>query len=186
MELNDLKGNIIGIIAMEMQNEEDFKDKKVSEIIKFKLESSLKMVGLAKEIESKAFSDLSSREKSKVILASKLNDEVIVLKYFSKGLISKDIEDFKRLFKKLVSYNKKIILIDNNLNLFLNCVDNIYIISENEIIYETKDIYDPTLYLNMDAPGIVDFTYLSEDEGIHIDEYKELDELIKAIYRIKS
>ena len=186
MELNDLKGNIIGIIAMETQTKDDFKDTKVSEIIKYKLDASLKMVGLSNKIKDLKFSDLSSREKNKVILASKLNDEVIVLKYFSKGLISKDIEDFKRLFKKLVSYNKKIILIDNNLNLFINCVDNIYIISENEIIYENKDIYDPTLYLNADAPGIVDFTYLSEDEGIHIDEYKELDELIKAIYRIKS
>ena len=186
MDLNKLEGNIIGILSTDKLLKNDYKNKKVKDIIPYKFEQSLKMVGLKEEIANVIYEELSSREKSKVILASKLNEKIIVLENFSKGLIKKDFDNFKRLFKRLTNYNKKIILIDNNLELFLNCVDSIYIIDNDKIAYKTDNIFDPTIYLNSDSPKIVEFTYLSEDEGIHIDEYKELDELIKAIYRIKS
>ena len=74
---------------------------------------------------------------------------------------------------------------DINSNLFFNLVDKVYVLS-NEIVYETSDMFDKTLSKYMDLPKIVEFTNKSENKGIKINHYKELDELFKAIYRIKS
>ena len=75
---------------------------------------SLKMVKLDETILDKKFSDLSSNYQNKVILASKLHDKEIVLVNFSRGLLKKEISYFKSLFRKVVSYNRRIILIDKN------------------------------------------------------------------------
>ena len=185
MELENLEGKIIGVITNENQVE-DFSNKKVNEIILFKVDDSLKMVGLPIDLKNKIYDDLSSRDKSKVLLASKLNNKCIILRDFSKGLIKKDIEIFKILFKKIASYDKKIILIDHNLELFINCVDKIYNIENDEIVYSTNNIFDKKLYSHIDMPQIVKFIFKCKEFGINLDEYNELDELIKAIYRIKS
>ena len=72
------------------------------------------------------------------------------------------------------------------MDLFLNCVDRIYVINEDEIKYETIDIFDKTLGLYADYPKIVEFYFKGIDLGVRLDQYTELDELLKAIYRIKS
>lgn len=185
MELSSLNGNIIGVIADNYRSE-DFKDTLVSEIIVKKVADSLKMVKLDDSVLSKRFSDLSSRNKEKVILASKLHDKEIVLINFSNGLIKSDLDYFKTLFKKITSYNRKVILIDKNTELFLNCVDRIYVLEKDAIKYETVDIFDKILELYVDLPKIVDFTIKCEKMGVRLDHYTELDELMKAIYRIKS
>ena len=53
-------------------------------------------------------------------------------------------------------------------------------------MYETGDMFDKALGEYIDLPKIVEFTNKSENKGIKINHYKELDELLKAIYRIKS
>lgn len=185
MELSTLEGNIIGIVSRE-NNNPDYEEKLVSEIIINKLEDSLKMVNLDPSIADKKFSDLSSMDKNKIILASQLQQDKIILYDFSKGMLKKDLSFFKRLFKKIVTYGKKIYLYSKDAELFINCVDNIYILNEDEIVFKTNDIFDPTLYIEMETPGIVRFIYKCEDLGIHLDEYTDINELIKAIYRIKS
>ena len=74
---------------------------------------------------------------------------------------------------------------DINSNLFFNLVDKVYVLNK-EIVYETSDMFDKTLSKYIDLPKIVEFTNKSENKGIKINHYKELDELLKAIYRIKS
>ncbi len=186
MELSKLKGSIIGIVSGEKKDYKDLAEKKVNEIIKIQLDKSLKMVGLEPDISAHLFKDLTDKDKNKVILASKLQEREIVLYDFSKGMIKKELETFKRLFKKLTSFNKRIILYSSDSELFLNCVDNIYLINNEEIMYETDNIFDSTIYLDADKPRIVEFIYKCEDLGIHLNEYKDLNELIKAIFRIKS
>ena len=185
MELTSLKGNIIGVISKQYQTD-NFDGKKVKDLITNKVHESLKMVKLDETYLEEHFENLSNRNKNKVILATKLHDKTIILINFSKGLVKKDIEYFKALFKKISRYNKKIILIDNNLDLFLNLVVRIYVIDNDEIKYETLNLYDKTLKLYADLPPIVNFTYKCFDEGVRLDYYSELDELLKAIYRIKS
>ena len=119
-------------------------------------------------------------------MASKLHDKEIVLVNFSRGLLKKEISYFKSLFRKVVSYNRRIILIDKNAELFLNCVDRIYVINNDTVKYDTIDIFDKILELYIDPPQIVEFSNRCEKMGIRLDHYTELDELLKAIYRIKA
>ena len=185
MELNSLKGKIIGVIS-DIKDTNDYQGKKVKDIITKKVEESFRMVKMDTSILDIEFDALGSRDKNRVILASKLLDDDIVLVNFSKGLLKKDIDYFKKLFKKIVEYNRRIILIDKNPEIFLDCVDNIYVIKNDKIIYHTEDIYDVQLELYSDTPMLVKFTLQSLKLGVRIQHYKELDELLKAIYRIKS
>lgn len=185
MDLKKLNGSIIGVISNDYQ-EENYSNKKIREIINKKPEESLKMVGLSSEFLDKNFAELSIRNKNKIILASKLHDEVIVLINFSKGMLKKDLDFFKKLLKKIVSYNKRIILVDKNSEMFLNCVDKLYVINNSNIIYEAINLFDTKLKDYIDIPKITEFINVTLDKGIRINEYTELDELLKAIYRIKS
>lgn len=182
MEL-ELKGNIIGVISSDF-NESNFNGK-VKDIILKKASDALKMVGLDESYLELDFEDLSQRNKSKVILASKLQNKEILLVNFSKGLTSKDIEFFKKLFKKIVSYGRKIILVDKNSNMFFNCVDNLYVINK-KIVLETNDLFNEELNKYIDVPKLVELTNKSLDLGVNINHYKEIDDLLKAIYRVKS
>lgn len=181
----ELDGKIIGIISNDYE-EENFDGQKVIDIITYKTNEALKMVRLDESIKNELFDNLSSRDKNKVILARHLHDKEIRLVNFSKGMIKKDLEYFSTLFKRIASYNRKIILIDKNTEMFLNCVDHIYIIEDEKIVYETKNIFDNILSKYVDVPKIVEFINTSSKNGIRLDYYKELDELLKAIYRVKS
>lgn len=179
----ELKGSIIGIVSNDYI--EDELKGMVKDIVLKKSSDALKMVGLDDSYLDKDFMDLSDRDKNKIILASKLQNKEIKLINFSKGLTNKDIEFFKKLFKKIVSYGRKIILVDKNSNMFMNCVDNLYVINK-EIILETDDLYNEELKKYIDVPSIVEFTHKSLENGIKLNHYNDLDDLLKAIYRIKS
>ena len=185
MELSSLNGKIIGVIG-DIEDKENYSGKKVKDIITKKVPESFRMVKMDTKILDIDFDSLGSRDKNRVILASKLLDDDIVLVNFSKGLLKKDIDYYKKLFKKITEYNRRIILVDKNPELFLDCVDNIYVIENDKIIYHTEDIYDVQLELYTDLPMLVKFTLQSLKLGVRIQHYKELDELLKAIYRIKS
>lgn len=184
MELEKLKGNIIGVISDDYGLLK-YQGLMVKNIVKKRSLDALKMAGLTPEYMDKLFDKLSYRDKNKVILASKLQDKVIILNNFSKGLTSKDIEHYKKLFKRIVIYNRKIILIDKNSEMFINLVDKFYVINK-DIVYETDDIFDNNLSKYIELPEIVKFNNKSNDLGVKINHYKELDDLLKAIYRIKS
>lgn len=179
----ELKGSIIGIVSNDYI--EDELKGMVKDIVVKKSSDALKMVGLDDSYLDKDFSDLSDRDKNKIILASKLQNKEIKLINFSKGLTNKDMEFFKKLFKKIVSYGRKIILVDKNSNMFMNCVDNLYVINK-EIVLETDDLYNEKLKKYIDVPSIVEFTHKSLENGIKLNHYNDLDDLLKAIYRIKS
>ncbi len=179
----ELKGSIIGIVSNDYI--EDELKGTVKDIVIKKSSDALKMVGFDDSYLDKDFMDLSDRDKNKIILASKLQNKEIKLINFSKGLTNKDIDFFKKLFKKIVSYGRKIILVDKNSNMFMNCVDNLYVINK-EIILETDDLYNEELKKYIDVPSIVEFTHKSLENGIKLNHYNDLDDLLKAIYRIKS
>ncbi len=185
MELSVFKGNIVGVIG-DKYNKDDYKDEIVRNIIMKKAIESLKMVKLDESVLDARFSDLSASAKSKVILASKLHDKEIVLHDFSEYMTYKEMDYFKSLFKKISTYNRRIILFDKNMEMFLNCVDKIYVVNNGEVKYETDNIFDKVLELYGDVPKIVRFIFECERKGVRLDYYTQLDELLKAIYRIKS
>lgn len=178
-----LKGNVIGVISDDFK-ESEYKGK-VSDIVLRKSNDALKMVGLSSEYLDKDYNELGTSDKNKVILASKLQDKEILLINFSKGLTKKEIEFYKKLFKKISSYGRKIILVDKNSEMFINCVDKLYVINK-DIVLESNDCFNKDLEEYIDLPKIVEFYYSSDKMGISINQYQEIDELLKAIYRIKS
>lgn len=185
MELINLSGDIIGVVSAS-ELEDNYDGKLVKEVITKKPADALKMVKLEEKVLDIDFSELSIRDKNKVILASKLQDSVIKLVNFSKGMTKKDLDYFKKLFKKIATYNRRIILVDKNSEMFLDCAQVIYVVKDNDIVLETRDIYDKELSSYIDVPKIVEFTRVSESHGVKINQYRDLDELLKAIYRIKS
>lgn len=185
MELEKLEGKIIGVISKDY-NENNFSNLQVKEIILKRSEDALKMVGLSSDILAKKYDELSSVEKSKVRIASKLQEKNIVLYNITKGLVKKDIDYLKRLFKKISSYNRKIILVDKNSYLFLDLIDTFYVIQNNDIVYKSNDIFDLELSKYMSMPQLVRFINDCANKKININHYQDFDELLKAIYRIKS
>ena len=184
MEINTLPGTIIGLIG-NFNLKDDYNNMKIKDILGEKSDKALKIVNLTID-ENTLFNDLATDDKNKVILAKKLNDEVIILNDFTKGFNHRERLFYKNLLKKISTYNRKIILISNDIDFFIKLVDHIYVIENNNIIYETENIFEDKLYEYVDKPKIIEFVSLAKDKGINIDYYEEFNDLLKAIYRLKS
>lgn len=185
MELTNLEGKIIGVIG-KISDNSNYDNLIVKDIIGEKYEGALKVVGCDISNSDKVFKTLPMKEQKKVLLASKLSEEVIILNNFSKGLIYKDLIYFKNLLKKISNYNRKIILIGNDLNFLFNLIDYLYIIENEKIIYATTDLKDEKLYDYIDRVPIIEFVYLAKQKGIKLDYYLDFFDLLKAIYRLKQ
>jgi len=148
------------------------------------INKALVMVELDESVLNKNVSDLTLSELFKVDLITKLDRDVIIIGNLSKNLIYKDIEFIKKLLLKLNNeYNKKIVIIDENINVFMNVVKYIYVMKNKEIIYSTNNFYDDELYRYVKMPKIVEFIkYVNKNEK-RIDETLEIYELIKDIFR---
>ncbi|MBE6140794.1 MAG: hypothetical protein E7172_04595 [Firmicutes bacterium] len=185
MDLNELKGNIIGVV-MNYQDKDNWQDKKINQIITTKLEDSLKMVNLNNLDTNIKYQNLSLKEQNQIKLASQLNNETIILNNFFQTFPLKEKINFKKLLKKISQYNKKIIIVSNNSEDFLNFVDKVYVINKEKIIFETNNLYDLGLYKYIKMPQIVEFVDLVRSKNVKIDDYFEIDELLKAVFRLKS
>ena len=170
MELSTLNGNIIGIITSDIAKE-NYNGKKVQDMITLKTNEALKMVGLTPDYLTKNFEELSSNDQNKVILASKLNENVIILNDFTKGMLNKELLYFKNLLKKISTYK---------------LVDHVYVINEEQIIYETTDLTSEELYEYVDKPNLLKFVDLTQEKGINLPYYLEFNDLLKAVYRLKN
>ena len=184
MEINTLPGTIIGLIG-NFNLKDDYNNMKIKDILSEKSDKALKIVNLTID-ENTLFDNLATDDKNKVILAKKLNDEVIILNDFTKGFNHRERLFYKNLLKKISTYNRKIILISNDIDFFIKLVDHIYVIENNNIVYETENIFEDKLYEYVDKPKIIEFVSLAKDKGINIDYYDEFNDLLKAIYRLKS
>ena len=184
MEINTLPGTIIGLIG-NFNLKDDYNNMKIKDILSEKSDKALKIVNLTID-ENTLFDNLATDDKNKVILAKKLNDEVIILNDFTKGFNHRERLFYKNLLKKISTYNRKIILISNDIDFFIKLVDHIYVIENDNVIYETENIFEDKLYEYVDKPKIIEFVSLAKDKGINIDYYDEFNDLLKAIYRLKS
>jgi len=154
-----------------------------------KAKNALKMVMLTENYLEKKVEDLSETEIKKIILANALikNKEYIVLDYFEKGITYKERESFKRLFRKLSNeYQKSIILFTNDITFLWDIADEIIYVDNKEVINTfTKDKYFELAKL-VDQPEIVKFIELMRSQNINVENYKNVLDLLKAIYRIKG
>ncbi|MBE6156705.1 MAG: hypothetical protein E7161_03055 [Firmicutes bacterium] len=184
MEIKDILKDvkIVGIVSNYQTNlkiEGKVKDLKIKNI-----SSALKMVGLGVNSLEKSISDLSISELWKLELASKLDNDVIIIGDIYNSLIYKDREYMKKLFVKLSNdYQKKIVIIDNNINSFIGVVKKIFVIRDKKIVYETGNFFDQELYKYVKMPKIIDFIKYVNRDNNRLEKTTDIYELIKDIYR---
>ena len=154
-----------------------------------KASSSLKMVLINDSILTKESSECSVGELKRISLAKALieNKEYLVFDYFEKELTQKELEYFKRLWKKLTSeYNKTIIIFTNDIKTIWSVAEELIIVDKYKVINTiSKENYDQ-LMANLDKPPIYEFIDLMRNKGMSIENYRDPKDLLKAIYRIKE
>lgn len=174
-KLLTLDFNILGVVIPLVKVPEISKEN-----LNFKKKNTLKMV-LLNKIPNK----LSTADISKLQLATQINEEVICLFDFSKGLNFKELNYFKRLFKDMTKkYNKKIILVSRDVDFLAQFADT-FAIYQHKIVYYTKDIFDDALYKYIDMPKIVKFIKYANLKNANLTSTVDINELIKDIYRRK-
>lgn len=199
MELNELikKEKINALFDFDIQNKERIKisSKKVEDYIlnitncsEERVISSFKMVHLDTNILKQSLDTLSLGELKKLELALNLieNKEQIVLFRFDACFMEKELDYFKKLFKKLVSkYHKTIVLIDSNLTFLLGLVDRIVVCTDKQQIkvFSKDDLFSDELARYLKVPAIISFNKYVNKNKKFIGKYTDIKELIKAIYR---
>ena len=166
----------------------DYINNKFNTISDVKIEEAYKICLLTDKDLDKSLNVLSSSEIEKVELMIKLleNREVIILSDFDINFLNKELNYFKILFKKMVTkYNKTIVLITNKLDKIMDIVDFILVVEDKKVILEVsaKDIYYDKIYDTIDTPDIIEFVKMIRKKHVKMDEYIDIKELIKAIYR---
>lgn len=149
---------------------------------------ALKLVNLSPNIIERNPNTLSSIEKSKLSLACALlsNPSLLVLDNIEFGMNYGEVKDLKKLLIKLKTrYKKTIIVFTNDINFQFGLVDNYLVINKGKICLEgsKNDFYNEKLYNYCNKPLIVEFIQYANKKGHHIEEYTDLKELIKGIYR---
>lgn len=196
---NKEKGAIYGLmgninLSTNNKNISIINDYKFLETVKEHLNSvkdknALKMVMLDESALKKQANELSSSELKKVSFAKSLisNKEILVFDYFEKGLNHAEKENYKRLWKKLAEdFNKTILLYTNDLEFLWGIASSIIYVDKDNAIntYEKKDYFK--LLDIVDKPSISEFIESLRAKGIKIDDYKNEQDLLKAIYRLKA
>lgn len=154
-----------------------------------KAKTSLQMVMLNETNLNKKVEELSESDIKKINLASSLisNKDYLILDYFDIGLNHKEKENFKRLFRKLASdYHKTILLFTNDYTFLWDIAESIIIVDNNEVIntISKSNYFDIIKYIN--KPEICQMLDLIRAKNIKIDNYKNVLDLLKAIYRLKG
>ncbi|MCI9280853.1 MAG: hypothetical protein HFI49_01140 [Bacilli bacterium] len=151
--------------------------------------NALKLVMLDDSILNKKGTELSNGEIKAVSLAKELiaNREIIVLDYFEKELNNREKENYKRLLKKLSKdFNKTIIIYTNDLTFLWDlCEEIMYVDNDNVINTYQKNDYFKLVEL-VDKPIISNFIEKIRAKGIKIEDYKDIKDLLKGVYRIKE
>ena len=154
-----------------------------------KAASSLKMVLLDENVMKKNARDLSIGELKKVSLAKALIDgkDYLVLDYFDKSFNHKEIDYFIRLIKRMTNdYQKTVILFTNDITVLWNNIKELLIVDEYFVINTIpKEKYFEFID-KLNEPEIVRFTRLMKELGLNIENYKNTQDLLKAIYRLKE
>ncbi len=154
-----------------------------------KAESSLKMVLLDESYIDKKANDLSIGELKKVSLAKALIDakDYLVLDYFDKNFNHKEIDYFIRLMKRMTSdYQKTVILFTNDITVLWNNIKELLIVDEYFVINTIpKEKYFEFID-KVNEPEIIRFIKLMKELGLNIENYKNTQDLLKAIYRLKE
>lgn len=149
---------------------------------------SLKLVGLDSSYIDANPNDLSFIEQKKVIFANTIsyNPNVLIIDGYDNGMNYKEKDILKKMLRLLkVRYNKTIIIISNNIEFIMDLVDNYIVINNGLCVLNgnKNEFYNDELYKYVEMPKIIEFIKYVRDMGHCIEEYVDIKELIKGIYR---
>lgn len=154
-----------------------------------KIVSSLKMVMYSENINL-SIKELSLVNRKKIQLAYSLlkKDKVIFLDNFEKGMNNKEKIYFKKLFKKLKTYEITLIVCTNDLSFMIDNVDRVCLVKNDIVmkILEKNNWYNDELSKYTSIPKIIQFVKYCNKFGILLDNYTDCKELMKAIFRVMS
>lgn len=177
-ELKKLDFKIMGVITNNYVIP-NYQNVNLDSLINYKIEDTKKITLV--DIENT--NNLSTKNISKLQLASNINEKIILLYDFSKGLNQKEINYYKLLFKKMTDkYAKRIILFSKDIN-FLSTLCDTFVVYDKKMIYKTNNVFDDKLYNYVDMPNIVKFIKYANKKGAELSETIDINELIKDIYR---
>lgn len=153
-----------------------------------KILEALKIVNLSEDYLLRKSNDLSNTEYNKLRLANDLinNEKIIILDYFDKGLCYKEKEYFKRLFRKLAkNYGINFYIKTNDFSFCIDLVDEYLVFDNNRIVKKIlkKEAFKEKAYLYYDKHTLVDFVLKSRKYNHLLDDYTDIKDVLKAIYR---
>ena len=156
--------------------------------IEDKISNALKMADLDISYLYKDINTFSNVEYKLAVLSLTLfiNPKVILLDNFEKNMSYDKINYLKKLLSKLNKmYNKNIIIFSNNIDIYLNIIKKVLIIDKGNIVFSgtNKDLYNDKIYKYIDMPDIIKCIKYLNKKNHNFDEYIDIKELLKAIYR---
>ena len=153
-----------------------------------RIKDSLKMVGLDDSYLMRNPNELSTTEQKKLTFATALsyNPDFLIFEYYEKVFSFKEKQQLKQMLRVFKNrYNKTILLITDDVEFLFELVDNFIVINNGSVVFEgtNKSFYNEELYQYTDMPEIVEFIKYANEKGHKIENYTDLKELIKGIYR---
>lgn len=192
---NSNKGEItafIGEVILEINN--DLDEVVIDYLTKFgnhdKINKALQVVELNNDVLNKKYNQLSTSELNKLNVVEALlnNEEVQIFDNINKCLTYREVENLKRVLKKLAEHNKKVIVLSNDIEFLFNLTKKVYAVKDNKIVnkFNPIDWFDAEIYNYVAKPPIIDFVMNLRKKNIKIEDCVETKELLKAIYRSVS
>lgn len=159
----------------------------MKEASKEKVLKALQIVSLTEEVLTKTFESLaiSTINKLEIVMALISKNDTLVFFDIHKGFNYREIEDLKRLLKKLISHNKKVIIVTNDVEFLFNLTKRIIVVSKDKEKIEMNPVnwFDDEIYQYVSQPPIIEFIKYCRNRNIKIENALETKELLKAIYR---
>ena len=156
-----------------------------------KVISSLNIVGLNEDYLTREINTLSYTEKVllSISLALVTNPDIIIFDNIFNNLDKKYKMIIKNLIKELKKkYNKIIILIDNDINILYEIGTYLVIIKDNKVIandnmknvFKSLEIFEEN---NLEIPFLIEFSYIANNYNKKINYHKDINDLIKDVYK---
>ena len=151
----------------------------------------IKMLEISERLLNCSVYEISDSELTKVLLGSILlyNPEIIIIDEMLNTLDYKNkVKIMKLLIKLKKFFNKKIVIVDSNIDDIYEFIDDVIIIDSGKVLlygnkYKVYDNIDLLEEKNIRIPNIITFIYKMKERGINIDNVDNINELIKSIYR---
>lgn len=158
--------------------------------IKERVNNALKLVDLDPSLLNMYPQNLDLVDAKKLALASTLvyNPEVIILDEVEIGLNYSERKNIKKLIVMLKEkYNKTVIILTKNTDFIYDITDEVFVMNKTKLIKngDISLLRDKSLmdFCDLNVPKIAEVIEKIREKNIDMEDYKDIKDLIKAVYR---